>query len=557
MAAVTARRVLMLGLDGYDPETAAALVDEGRLPALRSLAERSARIPLDHGPARWTGLAWEHASSGLSPDDAGRQAAVSFDPSTYDTWQEATALVPFAAGLRARTVVFDPPYFDLATAPDVQGIVAWGAHDPGVPPGARPASLAGEVARRFGPYPAEEWIYGFAWPSPAKAAAMGRALVDAVELRSRVARWLLADRLPGWDLAYVVVSELHSAIEALCHGIAPRHLLGGLASAAPARESMVATYAAVDRLVGELLDAFPDATVVAFNFHGMGANRSDVASMLLLADLLLRRYRGESRVATRPGWSSGPVPLLEEHESWEQAVYRDPAARPAPADRYSILARRARRAMRIAARRLHLAPPGRRGGLPAPGTAGRWAPRSSLAWMPAARYADQWPLMDAFALPSFYDGRVRVNLAGREVRGTVPPSRYAAVCDDVEELVRGCRDILTDEHVVNTVTRPLADDPLSAGPADADLVITWRSTSSGFRHPALGAIGPVPQRRPGGHTGGDGVAYIAGPGIAAGDSPRRSAFDVVPTVLSLLGERPPRPLSGTPIPLRPPPISGT
>jgi hypothetical protein len=320
---------------------------------------------------------------------------------------------------------------------------------------------------------------------------------------------------------------------------------------------MLATYEAADRLAGDLVAAFPDATIVAFNFHGMGANRSDVSSMLLLPDLLLRRSTGESRVAARPQWSSGQLPVLREGEAWEHSVYRDPAARPAPTLRRPGLGRRARRMARLLARRVGIAakrPPGTGAAaaiLTANGPANAAGPaRSSLAWMPAARYADRWPRMDAFALPSFYDGRVRINLAGREAAGTVPLDRYAAACDEVEALLRECTDILTGEPVVDAVERPVAGDPLAAGPTAADLVVTWRVPSSGFRHPRLGDIGPVPQRRPGGHTGGDGIAYIAGPGIDPGDYPRHSAFDVVPTVISLLGEAPPRPLSGAPIPLR-------
>jgi hypothetical protein len=72
------------------------------------------------------------------------------------------------------------------------------------------------------------------------------------------------------------------------------------------------------------------------------------------------------------------------------------------------------------------------------------------------------------------------------------------------------------------------------GETDADVVFVWRGAPSGFRHPRLGQIGPVPYRRTGGHTGGPGFAYLAGTPLAAGDYGTRSAFDVVPTVLDLL-----------------------
>src|SRR4029079_17101213 len=99
------------------------------------------------------------------------------------------------------------------------------------------------------------------------------------------AAWLLRDRLPDWDLGIVVISELHSASEALGHG-RPSHPLSGVPSAPAAAAGLRAVYRAVDRLVGELEAALSDVTLVAFNFHGMGANYSDVAGMVLLPELL-------------------------------------------------------------------------------------------------------------------------------------------------------------------------------------------------------------------------------------------------------------------------------
>jgi predicted AlkP superfamily phosphohydrolase/phosphomutase len=152
--------------------------------------------------------------------------------------------------------------------------------------------------------------------------------------------------------------------------------------------------------------------------------------------------------------------------------------------------------------------------------------------------------MPAFALPSFYDGRVRINLAGREKHGRVPLTRYEAICDDVENLVRACRDTHTGKRVVATVERPARFDPLSLRPTDADLIIDWESAPTGFDHPSIGRIGPVPYRRTGGHSGKYGFAYIAGQDVIPGDIGIRSTFDIVPTVFDLLGISPPSRLSG-------------
>ena len=164
--------------------------------------------------------------------------------------------------------------------------------------------------------------------------------------------------------------------------------------------------------------------------------------------------------------------------------------------------------------------------------------------MPASRYGVHWSTMPAFALPSFYDGRVRINLAGRERDGFVALSEYEQACDDVENLVRECRDTRTGEPVVESVERVKGRDPLTLSATEADLVFVWRGSAAGFDHPRLGRIGPLPFRRMGGHTGGHGMAWVAGTGIAAGERGLRGAFDVVPTVVELLGEAPPRWMSG-------------
>ena len=58
-------------------------------------------------------------------------------------------------------------------------------------------------------------------------------------------------------------------------------------------------------------------------------------------------------------------------------------------------------------------------------------------------------------------------------------------------------------------------------------------------------MGPVPVRRTGGHTGRHGVAYLAAPAVAPGDRGIRSSFDVVPTLVQLLGCPPLAGVTGT------------
>jgi hypothetical protein len=240
------------------------------------------------------------------------------------------------------------------------------------------------------------------------------------------------------------------------------------------------------------------------------------------------------RIPRRWADAADGLPILGPDEDWSQAVKTAITQFPEPLDTARRIA--ARVLPEIVKRRLR--PNGA-----APSVTRDGALRLTLDWMPTGLYQPHWHRMRAFALPSFYDGRVRINLAGRERAGMVAPAAYASACDQIEALVRACRDARTGEPVVDHVERA-GGDPLALGPSDADLVVVWRGAALGFDHPVHGRIGPLPYRRTGGHTGPYGVAYLAGDGVMPGDGGVRSSFDVVPTIVELLGETPSRALSG-------------
>jgi predicted AlkP superfamily phosphohydrolase/phosphomutase len=510
----------MIGLDGFDLALAEHFLKRGFLPNFARIRERSARYELDDARDKYSGLVWEHVSSGKAPSDGGRWSGIRFDSRRYAVQQEPTSERPFMAELSARTVVFDVPYCDLSKASRVRGLTNWGAHDPGVEPASRPDGIREELQRLFGPYPATEWIYGFCWPSARKASAASDALARAVEVRAQAARWMLHDRVPDWDFAMVVVSEAHSATEPLWHGVDARHPLHAVESAPVAANGLANIYRSIDGLIANLQEAFPDATLLLAAMHGMGPNESDVAAMALLPELLYRFAFGIPYMRPVPyaGATSSGTPLLAEDEVWDEVMWRV-----VPSQARPFFDRVVRRLSRLARAKDDL--------------------EISIEWMPAARYARFWPRMPAFALPAYYDGRIRINLAGREAKGLIPRAEYWKASEQVVELLDECRNLLTGEKVVGEIHRP-KQDPKDVGPFEADLYVVWRSAPLGLLHPRLGSIGPVPYHRTGGHTGARGFLYIAGNGIRPGDRGLASAFDVVPTVVDLLGETRPPGISG-------------
>lgn len=534
--------VVAVCLDGYEYSLAERMMCAGELPQLQALSARSTRCLLDHGDDLRTGLAGEHVASGLSPDAAGRWAAVQFDPRTYGVWQQGTSLRPFPSRYDFRSVVFDAPYFDLARAPEARGLVSWGAHDPGVPPFARPTELWEEIEQRFGPYPAKKWIYGTPWSSVAQTKEMGEKLAAAVRLRSDVTSWLLRERFEEWDLAFITVSESHSAIEGLWHGVDSTHPLHGVPSSAAARTGVEGVYRAIDDLLGGIVGSCPDASIAVFAMHGMGANQSDAASMFALGELLYRFAYGcpLHRPVKTPFLPSG-IPSLGNFSNWRNAVFAGYPGNRVPS-RYAVWRRLAGigswglRSLRTSWRSSEKRPTS--------DADTRGPARAGLNWMPVTHYQRFWPDMPAFALPSFYDGQIRVNLKGREAQGQVDVGEYTSVLDDISDLLMGCVDPVTGLKAVKSVQRHFQSDPLELADTQADLTVLWQNAPLGLQHPKFGTIGPVPYRRTGGHTGEFGFACFAGHGLERADRGIVSSYDVVPSILDLLGADPRREVSG-------------
>jgi predicted AlkP superfamily phosphohydrolase/phosphomutase len=527
---VTQHDLLVIGLDGFDIGYGGPLMDAGELPELAALRERSARFLLDHGAATRTGLAWDHFATGMTPERAKRASGVDLVGGSYGAVQQGTRFTPFFDGLDRQVVVFDPPYTDISGAGGARGVVSWGAHDPGVSATSNPPRLRHELDRRFGPYPSSDWTYVSPWPSAELTAEMGLQLVRGVTARSEAARWVLTERLPDWDLAIVVAGEPHSAAEAFWHGVDATHPLHGLPSAASAAQGLAIVYRACDRFVGELIRATEPRAVLVFSMGGMGSNKSDTPSMALLPELVYRWATGNRLLEVPPEWA-GPatVPILPAGQTWRDALlacYPESSrpSRPGPRSRLPTMARKLWRTVH--------------------GSSSSRFTRS-VDWMPASRYRSEWATMRAFAIPSFYDGRIRVNLRGRESAGIVDPSEYERTCDELESMLWACRDPRTGDPVVDHVSRPGASEPMTLDAADADIVVTWRGLAFGLVHPDLGLVGPLPMRRTGGHTGPHGFAFASRAGIEAGDRGVRSSFDVSPTVAAMLDLAPPAGIDGT------------
>jgi hypothetical protein len=363
---------------------------------------------------------------------------------------------------------------------------------------------------------------------------MGEALSKALDVRSRAAKWLATEQFPDWDFFFAVAGELHSGIEGLWHGVDAGHPLNTHPSAGASAAALLDIHRGLDRMVGELVRAAGDAAVVAFNMGGMGPNHCDIQSMVLLPELLFRHAFGHPLLQISPSWTASPgsLPGLDGHDSWEMATeswVAEPAldSELARAGGLRAIARRLPTPIKslLKGARLAAADWGLANAPPA---------RQELHYMPAYRYRHYWPRMPAFAFPSFFDGRIRINLRGRERNGIVELSQYEETCRTIENLLGECHDPRTGRPIVAKIERASTRNPMALPNSESDLLVVWRDVAAALEHPRLGLIGPVPLRRTGGHTR-QGVAYLAARGIEPGERGVHSSFDVVPTIVQLLG----------------------
>ncbi|MBI1843867.1 MAG: alkaline phosphatase family protein [Actinobacteria bacterium] len=539
-------RVAAIGLDSADWALTERLMTEGRMPNLARLRSRSVEILMHNDIVGKPEEAWASFLYGDAPYQAGYWSNLAFDPASYRSYRQGIFPgMPFYASDERRSLIFDVPKCGIRR--DVHGIqvTGWGAHAASFPRASSPAGVLTELDESIGTHPGLNNDYHDGWYQPDYIDELGDALVDGSALRTKATRHLL-ERETAWDLFLTVLSEPHSGGHHFWHGVDTSHVLGGAPTAPQAGRRMIDVYEAVDATLGGIVEALPeDAVVVVFSVHGMQPNDSDVAAALLLPELLHRHHGGSPRLkgGDLAQWRRQGCP----------PVQADPRRRPLAFARDTLdaslvagLRRRAKAGVLLdverALRRARGRPPAHRppwkpaAGVPPEvdlDTVGPGGVDEPATDYPNLWYRDAWPSMRAFSLPSFGEGRVRVNLRGRERDGLVEVDDYDRTCGEIEQLLGESINPRTGRSIAAHVERTHGNDPFDPLAPDGDLLITWDTAVDAVAHPTLGAIGPFPMLRMSEHSNA-GFALISGEGIEPARARKRPTAELAPLILSLL-----------------------
>jgi hypothetical protein len=543
-------RVAAIALDAAEVDVVQRLIERGELPFLRALRARSACYELRSDTLyRGTAL-WEAFLAGREDVAHWAGGGFAFDPDSYACFQVgALGSKPFyerAPGITP--IAIDVPHLSPSGCP--VRVCSWGGHSLSSVRGSVPRGLLHEVCAQIGVHPAFRADHVYAWHRREYVESLGDALAEGARRRIEIAEFL-QQRFPDWNLLLVGMSEAHSAGENFGHTLDESHPLASSSTSALAWQRLVEVYRALDDAVGRFAATLPqDTTLLVFALHGLSINDADLPSQVLLPELLYRLQRGSPRLhdVDQEKWRlAGRPPVVPKSTmTWKQHMDSQwRGARPGKSG-FRRLARRLLPDALLDAR--HQSTKRRSRALSDEGVdpSGRDRGQRKLDGSLPSWYRESWPELGAFALPTFSDARVRINLHERERGGVVPRDAYTRFCSEVEAWLRSCRDARTERPAVEDVCATRADDPLDPDGPDCDLVVRWAPGVDAVVHPDAGTIGPYPFRRTGGHTP-HGFAWLSGPGIEGGEHGERSAQDVPPTILTLLGRGVPSDIRGTPL----------
>ncbi len=327
---------------------------------------------------------------------------------------------------------------------------------------------------------------------------LGARLEQSARFRTRTIQTLGVAR----PLTCIGVHELHSAVHGLGHHGPDRHWF-----AAERRDpTMLARpYEAIDELIAAVTRQAGTANLVLVLARGgRPANHAGqlVEGLLERAGLLTRLIDG----GAGGGASAGETAPVAERL---RAMVPD--------------ARRERIAMRVLPVRLQHR-------------------------MASQRFHDRyaWERTRVFPVPSWSEGYLRMNIAGREAAGIVPAEETGALLDHVSALVSEMVDADTGRPLVNEVIRARERFPGSDSTRFPDLIVTWSGSRPArvARHPRLGSWERPPRPNLWTEHRGEAEVIFAGPRVHPGLELEGDELGLAPTILLLMGQKAPRAMGG-------------
>ncbi len=505
-------RQLLIGVDAMEWRLIDRWTREGKLPALKRLMDRGVSAELESVADSLPDTVWTTLSYAVNPGKLEKYFYIQYHSETASLeYAQDTTLKgePFWAPLvRAgkRVGVVDVPHLPFTEIPGGFHLMNWGAHDNKGGARTDPPELLAEVQAKFGEHPVGDCErYN---KNIHSLQGLKSDILEGVHTHGELFRWLMRER--AWDVMLCVFPAAHCAGHHFWKFMDPQHPDHEAGDPHGLEDTMLATYQALDREIGEMADqAGPDTRVLVFAPHGMELLSHASWNLNEMLDLWgfgepgrgPRRVRGAKRGRVNP-WRILKMVVPARLQYWIK-------------DR-----------------------------LPK-----SWQDELLFLWYAGGR---KYRGRKAFGVPNNeVTGAIRISVKGRDFGGLVEPGEeYERMLDEITAALEELRDPVTGKPVVRRVTRLHEVYHGEFRDQLPDLGVHWEADFpwTAVESPRFGKLEiQTMDARSGSHSERS-FLVAAGPGIPEGVKLEGfSALDIPATVLEAAGVETPAHMDSKPI----------
>ena len=429
--------VLAIGIDAAESTLVRQMIDQGALPALRSLLASGQWLEVRSPSTIGSGAVWPTFLTSEEPAAHGIYSEWKWLPETMSLRRyEGHHLTPFWKVWAERGVsvgVFDVPFAPPVGIKRGFEVCEWWAHD-STAAGLRanPDRIRSLVTEAPAHPLSTNRFFNSTPDSKSNLQELAAACSEGARLRGMLARRLIDETNP--QVSLVVFPELHHAGHQLWHTVAHEHWVYnelGLNGNAPA-SILRDVYQAVDQQIGALVDSVSSSTtVMVFALHGM---RPALGFPAYLGPLLCERGFSLLTSLRSQSWTKRALSLFAATKRHAPVGLKKLYYQVTPITATYKLAR------------------------------------------PTMLPAYDWSRTRAFSLPTDQYGWIRINLIGRESLGIVPVEAYESLCLELEQMLLSLASE-DGELLVHDVSRTATDVASARVNPLPDLVVHWRDAA--------------------------------------------------------------------------------
>ncbi|MHB8994789.1 MAG: alkaline phosphatase family protein [Armatimonadota bacterium] len=268
-------RIIVIGMDGADPQLALTWAAQGHLPALQSLVERGSSGVLDSTPNAMSPAAWSSFATGLNPGRHGVFYFLDRKPGTYDLMHSGPKTREGMTFWRAlsqagkRVAILHEPMTYPAEAVNGVQLCGWLAPSSNAPGYTYPPEFMAEIKREFPEFELHTGMTEYIRRGRHDLALQKK--LSSIRTKGKLARWVLERE--QWDCFVTVFDETDPISHYFWHFMDPDHPEHQADTAQRYDLAIFDTYKAVDAEIGRLLEVAPaDAHIFVMSDHGSRRN---------------------------------------------------------------------------------------------------------------------------------------------------------------------------------------------------------------------------------------------------------------------------------------------